>query len=148
MLFDTHAHYDDHRFDADRDALLATMPAHNVGLILNPGCTVETSQTAIRIAETHDFVYAAVGIHPEYSMGVTQDDLDCIRALSAHPKVKAIGEIGLDYYWEKQSPETTPPRARQKELLKQFEDSLTGKEYETRKSFFERMRDLFSDGRN
>ena len=118
MLFDTHAHYDDHRFDADRDALLATMPAHNVGLILNPGCTVETSQTAIRIAETHDFVYAAVGIHPEYSMGVTQDDLDRIRALSAHPKVKAIGEIGLDYYWEKQSPETTPPRARQKELLR------------------------------
>lgn len=118
MLFDTHAHYDDDWFDTDREALLASMPAHNVGLIVNPGCTVETSETAIRLAETHDFMYAAVGIHPEYSMGVTQADIDRIRELSAHPKVKAIGEIGLDYYWEKCSPETTPPREKQKQLLR------------------------------
>lgn len=63
-------------------------------------------------------MYAAVGIHPEYSMGVTQADIDRIRELSAHPKVKAIGEIGLDYYWEKRSPETTPPREKQKQLLR------------------------------
>ena len=118
MLFDTHAHYDDDWFDTYREALLASMPAHNVGLIVNPGCTVETSETAIRLAETHDFMYAAVGIHPEYSMGVTQADIDRIRELSAHPKVKAIGEIGLDYYWEKRSPETTPPREKQKQLLR------------------------------
>ncbi|MGM9630342.1 TatD family hydrolase [Butyricicoccus sp.] len=118
MLFDTHAHYDDDWFDADREELLASMPANNVGLILNPGCTVETSETAIRLAETHDFMYAAVGIHPEYSMGVTGADIDRIRELSAHPKVKAIGEIGLDYYWEKRSPETTPPREKQKQLLR------------------------------
>lgn len=118
MLFDTHAHYDDDWFDTDREALLASMPAHNVRLIVNPGCTVETSETAIRLAETHDFMYAAVGIHPEYSMGVTQADIDRIRELSAHPKVKAIGEIGLDYYWEKRSPETTPPREKQKQLLR------------------------------
>ena len=118
MLFDTHAHYDDDWFDTDREALLASMPAHNVGLIVNPGCTVETSETAIRLAETHYFMYAAVGIHPEYSMGVTQADIDRIRELSAHPKVKAIGEIGLDYYWEKRSPETTPPREKQKQLLR------------------------------
>ena len=98
MLFDTHAHYDDSWFDADREQLLASMPEHNVGLILNPGCTVETSETAIRLAETYDFMYAAVGIHPEYSMGVTEKDIMRIRELSAHPKVKAIGEIGLDYY--------------------------------------------------
>ncbi len=118
MLFDTHAHYDDDWFDADRELLLASMPEHNVGLILNPGCTVETSETAIRLAEAHDFMYAAVGIHPEYSMGVTDADIDRIRELSAHPKVKAIGEIGLDYYWEKRSPETTPPREQQKQLLR------------------------------
>ena len=93
MLFDTHAHYDDSWFDADREQLLASMPEHNVGLILNPGCTVETSETAIRLAETYDFLYAAVGIHPEYSMGVTEKDIMRIRELSAHPKVKAIGEI-------------------------------------------------------
>lgn len=118
MLFDTHAHYDDSWFDADREQLLASMPEHNVGLILNPGCTVETSETAIRLAETYDFLYAAVGIHPEYSMGVTEKDIMRIRELSAHPKVKAIGEIGLDYYWEKRSPETTPPREQQKKLLR------------------------------
>ena len=118
MLFDTHAHYDDDWFDADRDALLSSMPEHNIGLILNPGCTVETSETAVRLAETYDFVYAAVGIHPEYSMGVTAADIDRIRELSAHPKVRAIGEIGLDYYWEKRSPETTPPREEQQKLLR------------------------------
>lgn len=118
MLFDTHAHYDDKWFDADRDALLASMPENNVGLILNPGCTVETSEMAIRLAEKFDFMYAAVGIHPEYSMGVTADAITRIRELSAHPKVKAIGEIGLDYYWEKRAPETTPPREQQKELLR------------------------------
>ena len=118
MLFDTHAHYDDDWFDADRDALLSSMPEHNVGLILNPGCTVETSEIAVRLAQTYDFVYAAVGIHPEYSMGVTAADIDRIRELSAHPKVRAIGEIGLDYYWEKRSPETTPPREEQQKLLR------------------------------
>lgn len=118
MLFDTHAHYDDDWFDADRDALLSSMPEHNIGLILNPGCTVETSEIAVRLAQTYDFVYAAVGIHPEYSMGVTAADIDRIRELSAHPKVRAIGEIGLDYYWEKRSPETTPPREEQQKLLR------------------------------
>lgn len=118
MLFDTHAHYDDNWFDADRDELLSSMPENNVGLILNPGCTVKTSEIAIQLAEKYDFMYAAVGIHPEYSMGVTADDLAHIKALSAHPKVKAIGEIGLDYYWEKRSPETTPPREKQQKLLR------------------------------
>ena len=95
MLFDTHAHYDDSWFDADRDALLRSMQEHNVGLILNPGCDVETSKTAVRLAHTYDFMYAAVGIHPEYSVGVTDADIDIIRTLAADPKVKAIGEIGL-----------------------------------------------------
>ena len=118
MIFDTHAHYDDEWFDTDREQLLASMQENNVGLILNPGCTVETSEFAVKLADTHDFMYAAVGIHPEYSMGVTDADIEKIRALTVHPKVKAIGEIGLDYYWEKRSPETTPPREVQKELLR------------------------------
>ena len=100
MLFDTHAHYDDSWFDADRDALLRSMLEHNVGLILNPGCDVETSKTAVRLAHTYDFMYAAGGIHPEYSVGVMDADIDIIRTLAADQKVKAIGEIGLEYYWE------------------------------------------------
>lgn len=118
MLFDTHAHYDNRLFDADRDMLLSSMPENGVGLILNPGCDVSTSEIAVQLAEKYDFIYAAVGIHPEDGLGVTDADLDRIRALSAHPKVKAIGEIGLDYYWEKQSPETTPPRELQKQLFR------------------------------
>lgn len=102
MLFDTHAHYDDERFDADRDELLSSMPAHNVGLILNPGCDVETSRKAVSYAQKYSFVYAAVGIHPENINENWNNDLAVIKELAeTEPRVRAIGEIGLDYYWEK-----------------------------------------------
>ena len=102
MLFDTHAHYDDERFDEDRDALLASMPENNVGLILNPGCDVETSRKAVSYANRYPFVYAAVGLHPENIEDGWTDALAEIRRLAkSEPRVRAIGEIGLDYYWEK-----------------------------------------------
>ena len=102
MLFDTHAHYDDERFDDDRDTLLASMPENNVGLILNPGCDVESSRKAVSYANKYPFVYAAVGIHPENIEDGWEADLETIRALAQNEsKVRAIGEIGLDYYWEK-----------------------------------------------
>lgn len=102
MLFDTHAHYDDKRFDPDRDELLASLPAHDIGLILNPGCDVETSRKAISYAQKYAFVYAAVGIHPENINESWNNDLSVIQELAqTEPKVRAIGEIGLDYYWEK-----------------------------------------------
>lgn len=102
MLFDTHAHYDDARFDEDRDALLSSMPAHNVGLILNPGCDVETSRKAISYAQKYPFVYTAVGIHPENINENWNNDLAVIKEMAeSEPRVRAIGEIGLDYYWEK-----------------------------------------------
>lgn len=113
MLFDTHAHYDDEAFDADRDALLAAMPERNVGLIANPGCTVETSQQAVALAEQFDHVYAAVGIHPENCGDFTDSDIDILRQLAQHEKVVAIGEIGLDYYWEE-----NPPREWQQRVLR------------------------------
>ena len=102
MLFDTHAHYDDERFDSDRDELLSSMPAHNVGLILNPGCDVETSRKAVSYAQKYPFMYAAAGIHPENIDENWNNDLAVIKELAqSEPKVRAIGEIGLDYYWEK-----------------------------------------------
>ena len=102
MLFDTHAHYDDARFDEDRDALLSSMPANNVGLILNPGCDVDSSRKAVGYAQKYPFVYAAVGIHPENIDENWNNDLAVIKELAqTEPKVRAIGEIGLDYYWEK-----------------------------------------------
>ena len=114
MLFDTHAHYDDEAFDADRDALLTALPQRGVGLILNPGCDVESSRKAVAYAAAYPHVYAAVGIHPENCGGCTADDLAAIRALAQQPKVVAIGEIGLDYYWEE-----NPPRDLQQQVLRQ-----------------------------
>ncbi len=113
MLFDTHAHYDDEAFDADRRELLASMPSENVGLIVNPGCTVESSRTAVALAAAFPHVYAAVGIHPENCGDFVPEQMDEIRALAKENKVVAIGEIGLDYYW----PEN-PPRELQQQVLR------------------------------
>ena len=113
MLFDTHAHYDDEAFDSDRDALLAGMPARGVGLILNPGCDLPSSCKAVQYAQAFPHVYAAVGVHPENCGGYSPDDLAVLRELAQQPKVVAIGEIGLDYYWAE-----NPPRDFQQQVLR------------------------------
>ena len=111
-LFDTHAHYDSGAFNADRLEVLASMPEAGVELILNPGCDLPSSQTAVELAEKFPFVYAAVGVHPSDCEGFSQNTLDGLRALAAHPKVRAVGEIGLDYYWK-----DNPPREFQREVF-------------------------------
>ena len=100
MVFDTHAHYDSGAFNADREQVLASMPERGVGLILDPGCEIESSRAALALAERFPFVYAAVGIHPEDREKLPPDALGTIRALAAHEKCVAIGEVGLDYYWD------------------------------------------------
>lgn len=104
MLFDSHAHYDDAAFDADRDALLRSMSEYHVGWIVNPGCDLPSSRTAVELAHCYPGVYAAVGIHPENAKGWTQDDIEQLRLLAADEQVRAIGEIGLDYYWKDSCP--------------------------------------------
>ena len=116
LIFDTHAHYDDEAFDPDREELLAAMPESGVGLIVDPGCDLETSRRALEIAEKFPRVYAAVGWHPENCVPYTRKSLDTLRAWAKHPKVVAIGEIGLDYYWEQ-----NPPRDFQQAV---FRDQL------------------------
>ena len=101
MLFDTHAHYYDEAFDPDREQILSALPQAGVGLVLCPGCDLPTSRAAVALAERYPHVYAAVGFHPENLDGASLAHLDQIEAMAAHPKVKAIGEIGLDYYWVK-----------------------------------------------
>ena len=113
LIFDTHAHYDDEAFDADRETLLASMPEHGVGLILDPGCDLGSSRRAVELARTYPHVYAAVGWHPENCAPYTEDSLDALRAWAREPKVVAIGEIGLDYYWEQ-----NPPRELQQRVLR------------------------------
>ncbi|WP_209346414.1 TatD family hydrolase [Flavonifractor sp. AGMB03687] len=101
MIFDTHAHYYDDAFDADRDALLAQLPDKGVDLVVCPGCDLESSRQSMALAERYDYLYFAAGFHPENLEGVTMNQLDEIRALCAHKKCVAVGEIGLDYYWVK-----------------------------------------------
>ena len=113
MIFDTHAHYDDEAFAPDRASLLSAMPAAGVARIVDPGCDLRSSRAAVALAETYPFVYAAVGIHPENCGDFVPGDLDALRTLAAHPKVVAIGEIGLDYYWEQ-----NPPRDFQKTVFR------------------------------
>ena len=112
-LFDTHAHYDTDAFDADRLEVLASMPGQGVELILNPGCDLKSSQTAVELAERFPFVYAAVGVHPEECADWNAEhDIPVLEALAQNPKVRAIGEIGLDYHW----PEN-PPRELQQQVF-------------------------------
>ena len=111
MLFDTHAHYYDRAFDADRDQVLSALPGSGVGLVLCPGCDLPTSREAIALAERYPHVYAAAGIHPEDALGLPENWLEEVERLTRHPKVKAIGEIGLDYYWKE------VPRDLQKEVF-------------------------------
>ena len=101
MLFDTHAHMDDRRFDADRDAVLQGLEDRGVALVMNPGCSLESSRNAIALAEKYPFVYAAVGSHPDVADEVNDAVLEEYRKLcKLHSKVKAIGEIGIDYHYE------------------------------------------------
>ena len=113
LLFDTHAHYDDAQFDPDREELLAALPENGVGLVVNPGCDIPTSRKALALAERFPHVYAAVGYHPENCGPYVPEDLDTLRQLAAHPKAVAIGEIGLDYYWEE-----NPPRELQQQVFR------------------------------
>ena len=100
MYFDTHAHYDSGAFNADREEILAALPEAGVALVVNPGCEVRSSETAIALAERFPHVWAAVGIHPEDMADMSDGDLDKIEQLSKHPRCVAVGEIGLDYYWD------------------------------------------------
>ena len=100
MLFDTHAHLDDSAFDADRAALLAALPGAGLSFVMNPGCSLASSRAAVALAEQYPYVYAAVGSHPDAADEVNDETIQAYRALAKHPRVLAIGEIGLDYHYE------------------------------------------------
>lgn len=114
LLFDTHAHYDATQFDEDRDAVLAALPDDGVALALNPGCDIPSSRKAVEYAAKYAHMYAAVGFHPENADTAAEGDIAALRALCAEPKVVAIGEIGLDYYWVTDE----DARARQRALFR------------------------------
>lgn len=105
MIFDTHAHYDDEAFDTDRDMLLSGMRETGVEYIVNVGASLASSKRSIALAEKYPFMYAAAGVHPDEVGELDEEKFEQLREWSKHPKVKAIGEIGLDYYWDKESHE-------------------------------------------
>ena len=99
-MIDIHAHYDDPAFDADREELIASLFSEKgIKKIINAGCNIESSMQSIKLAEKYDGVYAAVGFHPHETLNFNDDDLNIIREMLSHPKVVAIGEIGLDYHY-------------------------------------------------
>ena len=113
MLFDTHAHYDAEAFDQDREAVLAGLRSRGVAMAVNPGCDPASSRRALALARRWDFLYAAVGWHPENCGPYTPGSLEELRRLAVEEKVVAIGEIGLDYYWEE-----NPPREHQQRVFR------------------------------
>ena len=101
MLFDTHAHMDDHAFDEDRKQLISSFPQQGVGLVMNPGCSLESSRNVDKLTQEYDFLYGAVGSHPDGADEVNETVLEEYRMLcKQNSKIKAIGEIGLDYHYE------------------------------------------------
>lgn len=112
MYFDSHAHYDDERFDEDRAELLEGLTSKGVDYVVNAGANMESSREGIKLAQVYDYIYASVGVHPHDVEEMTDGDLAELRDLAKENKVVAIGEIGLDYYYD------LSPRALQRDWFK------------------------------
>ena len=113
MLFDSHAHLNDDKFNEDREELIESLKEKNVELVVNPGADIKSSISSIELAKKYDFIYAAVGVHPHDVKDLDDTSIDTLRKLATeNEKVVAIGEIGLDYYYD------NSPREVQKEWFK------------------------------
>ena len=100
MIFDTHAHYDDKQFDQDREELLASMKDNGIGTIVDVGSNMETSTWIVEAVTRYPMMYGAVGVHPSDTADLTESDMDTLKEYAGKDKILAIGEIGLDYYWD------------------------------------------------
>ncbi len=120
MIFDTHAHYDDAQFDSDREELLSSMPDLGVTTIVNVSSTLESCEKCVELAGKYPYVYAAVGVHPDEVGALNEETFAEMEALLDNDRVVAVGEIGLDYYWDNESHELQKKWfVRQLELARQ-----------------------------
>jgi TatD DNase family protein len=113
MIFDSHAHYDDEAFNEDRDTVINEIKDRGVIGVLNCGASIEGARMSVQLSDKYDFIYAAVGVHPEHADTVNKKVIDELRDLAQNIKVRAVGEIGLDYYYEE-----NPSREIQKEAFR------------------------------
>lgn len=102
MIFETHAHYDDEKFDGDREELIAKLPEAGIGHVINVGASIESTKTTLELVKKHDFMYAAVGVHPSDVDGLNEETFAWLAEQTRLDKTVAVGEIGLDYYWDKE----------------------------------------------
>lgn len=122
MIFESHAHYDDDRFGDDRDALLSYMPQKGIGRIINVSSSIEATRKTLELADAYPHVFAAVGVHPSDISDLNEKTFAWLREQTKHPKTVAVGEIGLDYYWDKEPEVQEKQRiwfARQMELARE-----------------------------
>lgn len=100
MIIDTHTHYDDKAFDADRDTLLKSFPEAGIESVVNIGASIASTKQTLELMKHYPFVYGAAGVHPSETAQLDEKQIDWLLKISSSPKIVAIGEIGLDYYWE------------------------------------------------
>lgn len=108
MVFETHAHYDDKAFDEDRDIIISSLPQNNIEYVVNVGASIKTSKNTLDLVNQYPFIYGAVGVHPSDTEELNEETFEWLRQAAKQPKIVALGEIGLDYYWD------TPGREIQK----------------------------------
>lgn len=123
-IFDSHAHYDDGQFDEDRDELLSSLKNAGVCGVINCGCCLESSAFSVGLSEKYDFIYAAVGIHPQNALTAGDDYIDGLKRLLKQKKVVAVGEIGLDYHYEDGAPEKLQKKLFIRQIILAKENGL------------------------
>lgn len=122
MIIDTHAHYDDKAFEEDREALLAELPERGICRVINSGSSLDACKRTFELIEKYDFIYGTLGIHPCDCEELTEEDIQRIKSKCTHDKIVAVGEIGLDYYWDEPDREIQKKWfARQMELAKEIQ---------------------------
>ena len=129
MIFETHAHYDDEAFDGDRDSLIWAMHEHGIDTIINVGASLRGVRETVTLMERYPFVYGAIGVHPDEVGDLDEEKIAWMRKLCEKEKTVAVGEIGLDYYWDKESHEIQKKWfVRQMECSKRYHGFDEGRE--------------------
>lgn len=120
MIFESHAHYDDEAFEEDRDGLLESLKENGIGYVINVGASIKTTANTVALTEKYPFVYGAAGVHPSETAELNEENFAWLKEQCSHPKIVAVGEIGLDYYWDEPDKEIQKKWfVRQLELAKE-----------------------------